>query len=220
MAVAACGGSDDSSSEPSGTSADGETVATVAADDDASADTAADDESDDDAPDVVVAPSSGDGSCDVTVTGDKQVDWSGGGTLADVLVSYWYGDAERELVGDSFSVLLNCVGDDGNSLSIFSSSTADESSVPQAPGTYELTSEGASTGSDLFGVLISLVDSETNWRVSDPGGTLTITEFDDDSITGTFEFPMEDSLASISGDPSEGTIMVTGNFDFNRPPGT
>jgi hypothetical protein len=47
---------------------------------------------------------------------------------------------------------------------------------------------------------------------------VTITEFDDDSIAGTFEFPMEDSLAEISGDPSEGTIMVTGSFDFNRPP--
>jgi hypothetical protein len=65
--------------------------------------------------------------------------------------------------------------------------------------------------------LITLEDSETNWRVSDPGGTLTITEFDDDSIAGTFEFPMEDSLAEISGDPSEGTITVTGNFDFDRP---
>lgn len=28
---------------------------------------------------------------------------------------------------------------------------------------------------------------------------------------------MEDALAEISGDPSEGTILVTGNFDFNKP---
>ena len=94
---------------------------------------------------------------------------------------------------------------------------ADETSIPQGPGTYALTSDEAATGSDLFAVLMTLEDSETNWRVSDPGGTLTITEFDDDSITGSFEFPMEDALAELTG-TSEGTIMVTGNFDFNRPP--
>ncbi len=222
LALAACGGSDDSSSEPSGTSADGETVATAAADDVASADTVADDEGGDNAPEVVVAPSSGDGSCDVNVSGDKQAEWSGGGTLADVLVSYWFDDAAREVMGDGFTILLNCTGDDGNALSIFSTPAADESNVPQGPGTYELTvdeftDDGALVESDLFGLLITLVDSETNWRVADPGGTLIITEFDGDSITGTFELPMEDALAEITGDQSEGTIMVTGSFDFNRP---
>jgi hypothetical protein len=217
LAIAACGGGgDDSSSEPTGTSADADSVVTTPADDAAPIDTTAQDG--DDAPDVPAAPASGDGSCDVQVTGDKQTEWSGGGTLADVGVSYWYGDAEKEIVGDGFTIILNCVSDGVDSLSILSGSTADEASIPQGPGTYQLTSDGASTGSDLFGVLITLEDSETNWRVSDPGGTLTITEFDDDSITGSFEFPMEDALAEISGDPSEGTIMVTGNFDFNRPP--
>jgi hypothetical protein len=217
LAIAACGGGgDDSSSEPAGTSADADSVATTPADDAAPLDTAAQDVGD--APDVPPpAPSSGDGSCDVQVTGDKQTEWSGGGTLADVGVSYWYSDAEKELVGDGFGIILNCSSDGVDSLSIVSGSTADEASIPQAPGTYQLTSDGASTGSDLFGVLITLEDSETNWRVSDPRGTLTITEFDDDSIAGSFEFPMEDSLAELTG-TSEGTINVTGNFDFNKPP--
>jgi len=210
--IAGCGGSGDSSSEPSGSAADADTeVVATLPDDDAVSD-AGDSGSEASLPPV---PEYGDGSCDVSVTGDKQVEWSGGGTLADVGASYWYGDVERDLGLDGFTIILNCGGDDGDSLSFASVSTADESSVPQGPGTYQLTT---STDSDLFVVLLQLVDSETNWRVADPGGTLTITEFDDDSIAGTFEFPMEDSLAEISGDPSEGAIMVTGNFDFNRPP--
>ena len=217
LVIAACGGGgDDSSSSPAGTSGDSDSAATTPAEDVPPLDTAAPDDGEN-APDLPAAPSSGDGSCDVQVTGDKQTEWSGGGTLADAGVSYWYGDAEKEIVGDGFTIILNCVSDGADSLSIVSGSTADEASIPQAPGTYQLTSDGASTGSDLFGVLIALEDSETNWRVSDPGGTLTITEFDDDSIKGSFEFPMEDSLAEFNG-TSEGTIMVTGNFDFNKPP--
>jgi hypothetical protein len=221
LVIAACGGGGgdgDSSSAPAGTSGDGDSAITTPADDAAPVDTAAEESEDADAPVVPPAPSSGDGSCDVTVSGDKQAEWSGGGTLADVGVSYWYSDAEKGIVGDAFGVILNCVSDGVDSLSIVSGSTADEASIPQAPGTFQLTPDGGPSGSDLFAVLITLEDSETNWRVADPGGTLTIIEFDDDSITGTFEFPMEDALAEISGDPSEGRILITGNFDFNKPP--
>jgi hypothetical protein len=218
LLIAACGGGDsDSSSEPAGTSGDGGSGATTPVEDVAPADTAAEESDDADVADVPAAPSSGDGSCDVKVSGDKQAEWSGGGTLADVGVSYWYSEAEKEIVGDAFGVILNCVSDGVDSLSIVSGSTADEASIPQAPGTYQLTPDGGLSGSDQFAVLITLEESETNWRVADPGGTLTITEFDDDSITGTFEFPMEDALAEFNG-TSEGTILVTGNFDFNKPP--
>lgn len=168
LLVAACGGGDsDSSSEPVGATGDGDSVVTTPADDAAPVDTAApvdngSEESEDaDAPVVPPAPSSGDGSCDVTVSGDKQDEWSGGGTLADVSVNSWYSEAQKEIVGDVFGIILNCVSDGVNSLSIVSSSTADESSVPQAPGTYELTPDGGLSGSDPFAVLITLEDSET-----------------------------------------------------------
>jgi hypothetical protein len=160
---------------------------------------------------------SGAGTCKVAVTGDKTAEWAGGGTAGDVAVSYWFGEAEREMVGDGFTMILNCGTGEGNSISLLSGATADESSVPMAPGTYAMTSGGGSVGDDLFGALITLEDSETNWRITDPGGQLAITRFDDAGIAGTFEFPMEDALAELSGEASEGTILVRGDFDFPNP---
>jgi uncharacterized protein YaiE (UPF0345 family) len=218
IVIAGCGESDSDD-----TSAPNSEVSTPAADDDAGV--AGEEEGagvDPEDPSVVSSievppiPETGEGSCSVTVSGDKQAEWTGGGTLGDAGISYWYGDAERELIGDGFSILLNCQGD-GDSLSFVSGSAADETTVPMAPGSYSLTSAGAQSGVDPIGVLVVLADSATNWRVTDPGGTLTITRFDDAGIAGTFEFPMEDSLAEMSGDPSEGTIVVSGEFDFVNP---
>jgi hypothetical protein len=160
-----------------------------------------------------------DGSCQVTVTGDKQTGWTAGGTVGDVASSYWFDDADREVMGEEFVLILNCGDGSGDSLSLVAGPSANEATVPFGPGTYELTSDGAMMGADLIGALLVLEDSATNWAVAADGGTLTIERFDDDGIVGSFSVTMEDSLAAISGEPSEGTIQVTGSFDFVNPRG-
>jgi hypothetical protein len=162
-------------------------------------------------------PAAGEGSCRVTVSGDKQVEWTAGGTAADVASSYWFDDRDRDILGDEFVLILNCGDGSGDSLSLLAGTAADETTVPFGPGTYELSGSGAMMGDDLFAVLLVLEDSETNWSVADAGGTVTIDRFDEAGIAGTFSFTMEDSLASISGEESEGTIEVTGSFDFVNP---
>jgi hypothetical protein len=129
-------------------------------------------------------PASGDGSCTVDVTGDVTTSWSQDQNVGSVLVSEWFTETEREMLGDSFSILLNCVGDGDDSLSALTTGVATADNVPQAPGTYELTGGAGMFGGegDLWSLLLSLDGTDTNWSVAEPGGTLTVTEFDDDSI--------------------------------------
>jgi hypothetical protein len=159
------------------------------------------------------------GSCEVSVTGDKQIEWTAGGTVGDVASSYWFDDRDRSIMGDDFMLILNCTDFDGNAVSIVAGTAADETTVPFGPGTYEFTSAGAMMGDDPLGVLMVLADSETNWGIADEGGSVTIDRFDETTIAGTFSFTAEDTLAQISGDASEGTIQVTGSFDFRNPKG-
>lgn len=212
LVLGACGGSDE---EPD-TDADRVTTEAPPAPDGTSVDESAEEPSEGEGPEPL--PVIGEGSCRVVVTGDKQVEWTGGGTAGDIAASYWFTDEDREFFGDEFILLMNCDGA-GGSLSLLTGPNANESNVPLGPGAYTLTSSGASVGDDLFGALVVLTDSETNWSVMEPGGTLEITRFDQSGIAGTFEFPMEDSLASISEGESEGTIVVSGEFDFVNPRG-
>ncbi len=206
LLVGACSDDDDGTA-PVGSegvaSSDAEAVTDVTATEDA------------DGEPIVSFEVTNDGSCSVTVTGDKEVSYEGGGTVADVLMSYWLTDAETELLGDDFTFLFNCSGPSGDSLSIFNSVGGTAETIPQAPGAYPLT--GGLAGDGLFSALVTIADSETNWGVTDEGGTIDITRFDDERITGTFTIPMEDTLAELSGAESEGEILVEGAFDFPNP---
>jgi hypothetical protein len=162
-------------------------------------------------------PASGDGSCTVDVTGDVTTSWSQDQNVGSVLVSEWFTETEREMLGDSFSILLNCVGDGDDSLSALTTGVATADNVPQAPGTYELTGGAGMFGGegDLWSLLLSLDGTDTNWSVAEPGGTLTVTEFDDDSIKIEIDAPLYDSLASMGGTPEQ-SAHLTASLSFTR----
>ncbi len=174
--------------------------------DDDDADAAASD------PSIPNLPTVNDGTCSVDVTGDLEAAWTGGGTAGDHLISYWLDDDQRELYGEEFGLLLNCVNG-GDMLTIMAGRNASEESVPMAPASYQVTPE--ELGDRLFAVLVTLSASETNWGVTEPGGTIELTRFDEDRIAGTFEIPMKDTLARFN-EVDEGTIVVSGAFDFPR----
>jgi hypothetical protein len=224
--LCACGGDDDDAASDDATEAESTDAGedTVADADDAEADTTeppeetivdgtaapADDESDDGD-----EPASGGPGCAVEVTGDKTASWTAPSDMSSVLAWYWASESEREFLDNEFSMILNCEGD-GGYVGFLSTDGANEETVPYGPGTYEIPDFDADPDvreQAQFSVLVSITDSETNWGLTEPG-TLEITAWDDSHIAGTFELHMEDSLASLSGDESEGTIVITGSFDY------
>ena len=236
LVVTACGGDDDDAgngdataddvAEPDATAGDdgAEADDTAAdADDGAEADdTAADaDEADADEADVGDEPAEplGGSGCRVDVTGDKTVSWTAAPSMGSVLAWYWAGESERELFGDEFTMILNCDGD-GGYVGFLSSSGANEETVPFGPGSYEIPDSSVADldgqAEAAFTALVTIDDSDTNWGPSEPG-TLNITAWDDSHIAGTFELRMHDTLASLSGEESEGEIVITGSFDYPRP---
>jgi hypothetical protein len=168
-------------------------------------------------PELPDMPESGDGSCSVEVTGDVSSSWTQDQNVGSALVPNWLTDAERDFLGDTYSLLFNCSGEGGDSLSVFTTSSATPDNVPSAPGTYQLTGGGGMFGAegDLWSVLITLAGTDTNWGVAEPGGTLTVTEFDDDSITIEIDAPIYDALASIMDAPEQ-SAHLTASLTFTR----
>lgn len=202
LAAGACGDDDEPNAEPVETTPSS---------------TVPDDATDDDVSDETTAPpsASGGGTCSVDVSGDTQASWTGGGSPSDLIVSAWFDDAERELLGDDFTLIVNCTGPGNDYLGLLAGSDADETSVPMAPGSYPLM-RNTGTQRSLFSPLLTLTDSDTNWGLSDDGGVLEITAFDDTTIAGTFELSMVDTLGGFDADGGEGEIVVTGSFEFPR----
>ena len=162
--------------------------------------------------DLPAMPSVGGGECSVRVTGDKQAEWSESQNVSTASISYWYGDQERALLGDDFTWLVNCSGVGNDGLSVFTGDvTADQ--VPMAPGTYDLPPGASLFGGSTSGpfiVMLVLADSETTWGIAEPGGTLTIDEFDEGRLRFTVDAPFEDSLANLGSE--EGTLHLNAEF--------
>jgi hypothetical protein len=165
-----------------------------------------------DAPEVSMPdlPTVNDGTCSVNVTGDEETSWTGGGTVGDYIISYWFDDTDRELFGDDFAILLNCVSG-ADMLTIMTRPHADATSVPMAPASYELRSQRED---GLFTMLVTLAASNSSWSIDDAGGTLEFTRFDQDRLVGRFEVAMRDPYAQYSEGGEEASVVITGEFDF------
>lgn len=160
----------------------------------------------------------GDDSCRVEVTGDKTASWTTPGGISALNTDYWLPPEQKELFGEGFYFIINCDGD-GGSVSFFASNDATADSIPFGPATYTLNPANGALGASSEGpisVMFVLADSETNWGVAEPG-VLEITAFDDDHIAGTFDFTATDVLYDLAGVESEGTVRVTGSFDYRNP---
>lgn len=159
-----------------------------------------------------------DDSCQVEVTGDKTASWTTPGGVMAVNTDYWLTPEQKEMFGDGFYFILNCDGD-GGGLSFIAGNDANADTIPFGPATYTLNPATGSLGTnpdDPITLLFVLEDSETNWGVAEPG-VLEITAFDDDHIAGTFDFTATDVLYDLAGVESEGTVRVTGSFDYRNP---
>lgn len=165
-------------------------------------------------PDVDFDPV-GSGSCSVDVTGDVSASWTEQQNTSSALVSEWLTDEQIGFFGDEFSLLFNCVGD-GGSLSVFTASGVTPEQIPQAPAEYPLRGGGLVGDEEhLWSLLLTLDDSDTNWAVAEPGGTLTVVEYDDDSIEIEIDAPLYDSLARVTGSPEQ-TAQMTASLHVTR----
>lgn len=212
LALTACGG-DDGASDGSG-STGGDTGVTAASSEPSGSDSGGG------APDTGASEAPDDDRCQVEVTGDKTASWTSPGGISAVNTDYWLTPEQKEFFGEGFYFILNCDGTgEGGSISFFANTEATAEDIPFGPATYTLSPAENALGSnttDPITVLFTLEDSETNWGVSEPG-VLEITAFDDDHIAGRFEFTATDVLADLSGGESEGTVTVTGSFDYRNP---
>lgn len=175
-------------------------------------------------------PSGGDGSCAVTVTGGEERYWEGADDAYAFTTDYWYSDDElRTQYGfmadeddPSFDEALasgepivglfifNCVGADGDSVSLFPSISTKRSDLPFGPGTYEISGgffDPSEKPAGSFSVLYG-PGSDDIWGL-DGIGTLVITRWDNARIQGTFSFMASERLV---GEPRE--VLVEGSFDL------
>ena len=151
----------------------------------------------------------GSGSCSVDVTGDITASWTEQQNTSSALVSDWLTDEQIGVFGDQFSLLFNCVGD-GGSLSLFTRSDVTREQIPQGPAEYPLSGGGGSFGAadDVWSLLLTFDGSDTNWAVAEPGGTLDVVEYDDDSIRIEIDAPLYDALAGLTGSPEQSAHMT------------
>ena len=197
---------DDGSAEetPDETTDDGEAVDTTPEDD-------GDDDGDDGGNDM--------GFCHVKVTGVIESEWTtpGGGVTA--AYGHWVPEAMQDpATSPENYFVINCTGEGQDYVGFIGS--GEGPGVPMQPATYALPegSIGISGGAEFpVDVLVGLNGPDTVWETG-VGATLTITEFDEDHIAGTFTIPVVDGLADMTG-VDNGTATITGEFDLANPQG-
>lgn len=164
------------------------------------------------------------GSCHVEVTGDVTASIDAVGGPEAVGVEYWLSAAEKDTMSSvagtpaPFFFMLGCTAVDGTSIDITTGAAGSAATIPFAPAVYTVNPTdprvgGGGSSTDPLAVLVSLPATGTNWGLSEPG-TVTITRFDDERITGTFSFRVTD-VGSLETDlASQGSATVAGEFDF------
>lgn len=205
--VAACGGDDNSSTPATGA------PGTEQVDDSSSVDT----EPGTPATDGGTTDVSG-GSCHVVVTGDISQEWTAGGGSSSVGYGPWIGNpgitTPIGAVDESFFI-INCQDSTDNYVGFLAQNDA---KIPMEPATYVLAKGASAISATDTSPIVSLVtfdNSETNWVLS-ADGELVITAFDNDHIAGHFTLPVTDAFAEMTG-TSEGSALITGEFDFENP---
>jgi hypothetical protein len=223
----ACGGGDDATDDTTGDSVGAES--TVDQSQEGSVQDAVEPASD--GGDSKPASDGGDGGCSVDVSGDVTASWTGPDDISSVGSDYWMSDDELREAYETFALdddppfdearttgqpiftilLLNCAGDDGNSVSLYASDASSYADVPEAAGTYPLVG-GIDPPPATFSALFSLeLGDDSLFRTDDAGGSVDITEWTDDRLSGTFQFGI---VETFSDAPRAAT--VTGTFHFTN----
>ncbi len=156
-------------------------------------------------PDGTAQPSSGDvgattppppsassnlGSCDVVITGGIDVSFSAPGGTTTAYSRYWFSEQELSDAGlgiaDAPVFQLSCSTAEGLTVLV---SSWDETQVPYGPGTVELAPNEVSVTSP--DVLVA----------NDTPVTMTLTQFDDAGMAGSFEFttPSSSGAEALAG---------------------
>ncbi len=167
------------------------------------------------------------GSCHVDVTGDVTASIDAAGGPESVGVQYWLSAADNAAMASvagtpaPFFFMLSCTAADGTSVDITTGAAGSAATIPFAPAVYTVNPTeprfgGGGSATDALAVLVSLPATGTNWGLAEPG-TVEITRFDDERISGTFTFRVTDVLALENATPSQGSATITGEFDFANP---
>ncbi len=182
---------------------------------------------------------SGPGSCEVTFSGDLQLEAKTGGGPSSFGSDYYYDDDEmrknleqiakiansdasedeikRQVDEDMksdprlFLLIINCVQDPDFSISFLPGGGAKYADIPFKAGTYRI-AEGGLFGADADSKdfgVLMTTGDDAFYGVSEPG-ELNITRFDAKGIAGTFSFTAKEVLAD--GEPK--TVQVSGKFDY------
>ena len=181
------------------------------------------------------------GSCMVTISGDDNVEFTGGGGPAAVGTDYWYSDDEirevlREIAGYGgdktdeeierevdegmkrdpryLLLVLNCVDSSGLTRLHFLPGTGSTyADVPFEPRMYVIESGGGLLGeAETPGAFgVLMTFGDGAYRVSREG-VLDITRFDRSGISGSFSFAAEEVYPA--GEQPAKVLTVEGSFDF------
>jgi hypothetical protein len=140
------------------------------------------------------------GTCELEVTGAKQIKQTSPGGRAATNVSYWFSEAERSNMMGVDGFVVNCHGKDVKFSILPGGGKKD--GMPFGPKKYDF-----KKGSGDANVMVTFGPKHT---LGDPTGTVDITRFDKQRIAGTI---------NLSGKivPGNGAVKVTGKFDFACP---
>jgi hypothetical protein len=150
------------------------------------------------------------GTCSVAVTGDVEAGWNGREDVSGATYGPWIAASTQEGMGESPAPVdrtyfnATCAGVGGQQLT-FTANGA----IPARPAVYRFRRDGdGQSADDLMQVYLQPTIDGDLWTVGE-AGTLTITDFDDEHVAGSFEIV----AAPIGPSPLE-RATATGEFDF------
>lgn len=138
------------------------------------------------------------GYCDHTATGTMAGNGHSKGGSDAVGSDYWTPDNGPGLL------VIRCTG--FLTFDFTSALGLTKTEFPMAPGKYAISAIGESK-------LVMLAHDDAGHPFSAERGMLELSRFDEDGVTGVFNF----DLADMSGKTDEVNIHVTGSFDMPRP---
>lgn len=174
----------------------------------------------------------GDGSCNVRITGDVEHEFTAPGGASAVGADYFMSKDEiRQALGffgstptdaeldddvvDLFLFIVNCTASNGDySLSFLPGNESAYSDFPFGPGEYAMPPGGILGGAGKGEVSVLATVEELTLAVSEPG-EFKITGWDDDHIEGNFAFTMAEPELFATGTPK--TVHIEGEFNFKAP---
>lgn len=186
------------------------------------------------------AAPSGNSTCTVVITGDREETWTfdDGENNAGIATDYWFSDETRreavEELGGSYEEFVEkgdplvaflgvyCSESDdpmepGQGANVRATNSTEAADLPMAPGVYPVVGGGAVIDEGPAGTVIAdvaMIDDEIYETIAD-SGSIEVTRWDNEEIEGSFSFA---ALEMYSESPKEIAVTVQFSVVCQSPP--